>query len=182
MFSSAAALTPPLLGPPPPPAIFFSFFFSFRLLSSSNFLRSPLILKMSFHRLEEVNVGADKADKTLETSGLDPGPGWSDPEVSGGSADDGFWSSEEWLLRRWRGRRTPSEKSSSAERRLGWGKDGFRSIFQNSNSGELESVAVLEVLLLLALVQGESTGGGLVSSSTGSSIIPERNIRYGMVE
>ena len=60
-------------------------------------------------------------------------------------------------------------KSWSAERRLGCGKDGFRTI-QNSNSGDVEQ---LPLLLLLPLLLGERiwAAAGL---SVGLSIERER--------
>ena len=66
-------------------------------------------------------------------------------------------------------------KSWSAERRLGCGKDGFRTI-QNSNSGDVEQ---LPLLLLLPLLLGERiwAAAGL---SVGLSIEREREREVGV--
>lgn len=128
--------------------VFFSFFFS---LSRSSWLPGTfffsLFLKM-LHRLDEVNEEPESAEL-----GVNLGPSLGSGSEGGGSRSD-FWLGSvdwdgEWLDTRWRGRRTPSTKSSSAERRLGWGKEGFRTI-QNSNSGEVGKLP-----LLLAPVGGE---------------------------
>ena len=65
-------------------------------------------------------------------------------------------------------------KSWSAERRLGCGKDGFRTI-QNSNSGDVEQLP----LLLLPLLLGERiwAAAGL---SVGLSIEREREREVGV--
>lgn len=66
---------------------------------------------------------------------------------------------------------TPSTKSSSAERILSGVKDGLRTI-QNSNSGDVERLVVL--LLLLPLLHRECgarrSGGALAMAMLGLSI------------
>lgn len=95
-----------------------------------------LFLKISFHRFDDEKV---EVDSVMDGDGSGSGS-W-----IGGSAVEVLLGGSGLLAmgRRWRGRRTPSTNNSSAERRLGCGKEGFRSI-QNSNSGELQFVLLGE--------------------------------------
>lgn len=146
MFNSAE------LAPVAPP-LFRSFFLSLSLSLFSLFF--SLFLKMSLHRFEAVGAGGGAAAGNW-ASGSEPGT-----ETSSESGR-GFGSGgSDGLLRvgtRRRGRITPSTKSSSAETRLGFGNEGFWTL-QNSNSGELESVVVVRLLLPLPLVLGERVLG-----------------------
>ena len=140
----------------------FSFSFSFSFDLSSWFFLS-LFLKMSRHLFDVEDAAVDSGAVITADNSSGPGPGSGSGLEEGGSGSGwGVW------LRRWRGRRTPLSKSWSAERRLGCGKDGFRTI-QNSNSGDVEQLP----LLLLPLLLGERiwAAAGL---SVGLSIERER--------
>lgn len=101
---------------------------------------------MSRQRFDPVN---EASDSVIETGADSGGPGSGSGFLLGGSGSGfalgGSGEGSGWGRRR-RGRRTPSTKSSSAETRLGCGKDGFR-IIQNSNSGEAEQLRRLPLLL-----------------------------------
>ncbi|KAF5472741.1 hypothetical protein F2P56_009434 [Juglans regia] len=154
MFNSAE------LAPLPPFLSFSAFFlsFSFSLSFPSGFF-ALLFLKISIHRFEEDNTAVDSVIKTGGHSGrAGSGSVTVGVELGGSGSGSGVGSGWWWWWggRRWRGRRTPSTKSSSAERRLGCGKDGLRTI-QNSNSGDAEQLLLLPLLLEERLYASEHT-------------------------
>ena len=111
---------------PAPLPGFFSFFFPFSFSFSSVLFSAFFFLKMSFHRLDAAKVEEEEEEEDSVIAGdgsvLGPGSGsgsWACcckvvVSGSGCSGSDLFVAG-----RRWRGRRTPSTMSSSAERRLG---------------------------------------------------------------
>lgn len=109
MFNSAELVEAPL---------FLSFLFPFSFSSMFSVLFLSVFLKMSLQRLEaEEEEGSVKMEGEGSGSGGEPGSG--SGSWMGGVKVEGLGEGCGLFGRRWRGRRTPSTKSSSAERRLG---------------------------------------------------------------
>lgn len=108
MFNSAELAEVPL---------FLSLFFPFSLSSVFSVFFLSVFLKMSLQRLEadEEVVGSVKMEGEGSGSGGEPGSG--SGSWIGGVKVEALGDGCGLFGRRWRGRRTPSTKSSSAERR-----------------------------------------------------------------
>lgn len=112
MFNSAEVAEVPL---------FLSLFFPFSFSSMFSVFFLSVFLKMSLQRLdaEEEEVGSVKMEGEGSGSGGEPGSGSGSGSWMGGVKVEAWGEGCGLFGRRWRGRRTPSTKSSSAERRLG---------------------------------------------------------------